>query len=132
GVHGARGQQAGEFLKIIRDTRWNTNIDTVPTRVWDDVKEVMQKAGMTSRECQAELGGSHSSAAIYASAPSRERLSRVAAVLDDDDLELMATNDVFWDTVVSVELDGIEEVFDATVLGTHNFVANGVSVHNSI
>jgi replicative DNA helicase len=39
---------------------------------------------------------------------------------------------VFWDTVVSVEPDGVEEVFDATVLGTHNFVADGIAVHNSI
>ena len=27
---------------------------------------------------------------------------------------------------------GVEPVFDATVVGTHNFVANGVVVHNSI
>jgi replicative DNA helicase len=31
-----------------------------------------------------------------------------------------------------VESDGVEEVFDATVLGSHNFVADGVAVHNSI
>jgi replicative DNA helicase len=29
-------------------------------------------------------------------------------------------------------LDGVEEVFDATVLGGHNFIANGIAVHNSI
>jgi replicative DNA helicase len=33
---------------------------------------------------------------------------------------------------VSIEPDGVEEVFDATVLGTHNFIANGFAVHNSI
>jgi replicative DNA helicase len=33
---------------------------------------------------------------------------------------------------VSVVPAGIEEVFDATVLGTHNFIADGVAVHNSI
>lgn len=26
----------------------------------------------------------------------------------------------------------MEEVFDATVLGGHNFIANGIAVHNSI
>ena len=45
---------------------------------------------------------------------------------------MVAVNDVFWDTVVSVEADGVEEVYDATVLGRHNFVANGIAVHNSI
>ena len=43
-----------------------------------------------------------------------------------------AANDVLWDEVASVEADGVEEVYDATVLGTHNFIANGIAVHNSI
>jgi replicative DNA helicase len=60
------------------------------------------------------------------------RLARVAGALADRDLELLATNDVLWDEVVAVEPDGVEEVFDATVVGTHNFVADGVAVHNSI
>ncbi|OLT19531.1 replicative DNA helicase [Ornithinimicrobium sp. CNJ-824] len=59
-------------------------------------------------------------------------LRTVAEVLDSEDLDLAAVNDVLFDDVVSVELDGVEEVFDATVLGNHNFVANGIAVHNSI
>jgi replicative DNA helicase len=39
---------------------------------------------------------------------------------------------VFWDEVTSIEPVGPVEVFDATVMGTHNFVANGIVVHNSI
>ncbi|MGH9009798.1 MAG: DnaB-like helicase C-terminal domain-containing protein, partial [Acidimicrobiia bacterium] len=39
---------------------------------------------------------------------------------------------VAWDRIVAIEPLGEEEVFDATVLGTHNFVANGVVAHNSI
>ena len=132
GVHGARGEQARELLQIIRETKPNTNVDTVPKQVWEDIKEVMQAAGMTSREFQRALGGSYCGSTLYASSPSRERLARVAGVLEDRDLELMATNDVFWDTVVDVEPAGVEEVFDATVLGSHNFVADGISVHNSI
>ena len=42
------------------------------------------------------------------------------------------TGRVAWDAVQSVELVGEEEVFDATVPGTHNFLANDVVVHNSI
>jgi replicative DNA helicase len=60
------------------------------------------------------------------------RLSVVATALADSDLELEATNDVFWDTVVEIVPDGVEEVFDATVVGNHNFVADGIAVHNSI
>ena len=56
----------------------------------------------------------------------------MAAVLDDADLEMLATNDVFWDEIVEIEYLGEQPVFDATVPGTHSFVANGIHVHNSL
>ena len=59
-------------------------------------------------------------------------LVRVAELLDSLELDLEAANDVLWDEILSVEPDGVEEVFDATVAGGHNFVANGIAVHNSI
>ncbi|NMM23661.1 MAG: replicative DNA helicase [Phycicoccus sp.] len=132
GVHGDRSVPAGRLLEIIRDKTANTNVDTVPLQVWDRVKEVMIEKGMTHRGFQAAMGTAYCGSTMWKHAPSRERLGRVAAVLDDADLELMAVNDVLWDAVVSIEPDGVEEVYDATVLGTHNFIANGVAVHNSI
>ena len=132
GVHGGRGVAAARLLEIVRGITANTNVDAVPRQVWDDVREQMSSQGMTTREFQASLGTQYCGSALYASAPSRARLARVAEVLHDADLEMMATNDVFWDTVVSVEVDGVEEVYDATVLDCHNFIANGVAVHNSI
>jgi len=36
-----------------------------------------------------------------------------------------------WDVVESITPAGEEEVFDVTVPGAHNFVANGIVVHNS-
>ena len=53
-------------------------------------------------------------------------------MLDSADLEILATNDVFWDEIVAIEPDGVEAVYDATVLNRHNFIANGIAVHNSI
>uniref|UniRef100_UPI0025FA8A4F replicative DNA helicase n=1 Tax=Okeania sp. SIO2F4 TaxID=2607790 RepID=UPI0025FA8A4F len=40
--------------------------------------------------------------------------------------------DVEWDEIVEIMPDGEEEVFDLTVPGLHNFVANEIVVHNSI
>jgi replicative DNA helicase len=40
--------------------------------------------------------------------------------------------DVLWDEVVALHPDGEEAVYDLTVEGLHNFVAEGVIVHNSI
>jgi replicative DNA helicase len=43
-----------------------------------------------------------------------------------------ASGDASWDRVVAVEPRGREPVYDATVESTHNFVANGITVENSI
>ncbi len=39
---------------------------------------------------------------------------------------------VLWDEIITIESDGMEEVFDLTVPGLHNFVGNNIVVHNSI
>ena len=46
-------------------------------------------------------------------------------------VSVLARVDVAWDSIVSIESDGIEETFDAVVPGTHNFVADDIVVHNS-
>ena len=132
GVHGARGEQADELLQAVREVKASTKVDTVPKQVWEDVRDVLATNGMTTRTFQAALGTAYCGSALYANAPSRERLSQVAEVLDSAELELMAVNDVFWDSVLAIEPDGVEEVFDATVMGGHNFIADGIAVHNSI
>ncbi len=138
GVFGGRSASAATLLEIIRHRQGNTNVDTVPREVWEDVKATMTVKGVTARplhagiNAQSGINTQYCGSTLYKSAPSRERLGRIAQVLDSADLELLAVNDVWWDTVTSIEMAGVEEVFDATVLGGHNFVANGVAVHNSI
>ncbi len=132
GVHGARGERVTALLARLTGVKANTNVDTVPVEVWDRVKDVLLERGMTQREYCAAMGTSFGGTSTWRHAPSRERIGRVAALLEDTQLELLATNDVFWDEVASIEPDGEEEVFDATVVGTHNFIADGIAVHNSI
>ncbi|HEX6424103.1 MAG TPA: DnaB-like helicase C-terminal domain-containing protein, partial [Acidimicrobiales bacterium] len=43
-----------------------------------------------------------------------------------------AAGDASWDEVVAIEPRGRQPVYDATVEATHNFVANGITVENSI
>jgi replicative DNA helicase len=132
GVHGERALNCAKLLDIVRKQTANTNVDTVPVQVWDDVRGILEGSELTHRKFQAALGTQYCGSALFKSAPSRERLSRVAQVLDSAELDVLAINDLFWDSIVSVEPDGEEEVFDATVLGNHNFIANGIAVHNSI
>jgi replicative DNA helicase len=132
GVHGARGTQAARLLDALRAVAPNTNVDTVPVDVWDRVRTVLLEQKITHRQFAAAMGTQFGGSAAWKRAPSRDRLGRVATLLGDAELEMLATNDVFWDRVVSVTSVGEEDVYDATVLGTHNFVADGVAVHNSI
>jgi replicative DNA helicase len=132
GVHGARSENCEALLEIVRTKTANTNVDTVPVQVWDNVRSILQESDMTHRQFQANLGVKYCGSSFFKHAPSRERLARVADVLGTAELDILAVNDLMWDRIVSVDPDGQEEVFDATVLGNHNFVANGIAVHNSI
>ena len=131
-AHGARGLLGKQLLGILETIEPNTNRDTVPREVWNRVREVIAEQGLSHREFQEKLGSQYCGSSLFRSAPSRERLSRVAQILDADDLEMLATNDVYWDEIVSIEHQGAMPVFDAEVFGTHNFIADGVVVHNSL
>jgi replicative DNA helicase len=48
------------------------------------------------------------------------------------DYRIEDTGEVEWDPAASIEPDGVEEVYDLTVEGLHNFVAEDIVVHNSI
>jgi replicative DNA helicase len=63
---------------------------------------------------------------------SRNRLAQMAAATGDDSLTALAASDVYFDEVAEITPLGEKPTFDATVEGTHNFVANGVVAHNSI
>ena len=80
----------------------------------------------------ARLGIDDFVESFYANPLTRADLPRLAEVVPDPLLADLARSDVRWDTIVSITELGDEPVFDATVLGTHNFVADGIVVHNSI
>jgi replicative DNA helicase len=132
GVHGARAAMAEKARQKLLAIRGNTNLDTIPREVWDRVRTVLVERQMTQREFAAALGTRYCGSTLWKRAPSPQRLGRVATILDDAELEMVATNDVFWDEIASVESVGEQPVYDAAVLGTHNFVANGICLHNSI
>src|SRR5215212_6633172 len=132
GVHGARGEAAERLLEIVRGVSGNPNVDTIPTEVWERVRDVLAEGGMSHRAFAAAMGSAFNGSGMWKHAPSRERLGRVAEILGDADLEMQAVNDLLWDEIVSIDAGVEEEVYDATVLGGHNFVAEGIVVHNSI
>ena len=111
----------------------NTNRDVVPKEAWRSiVVPAMQQAGVTTRALQERIDTRFCGSALYKRGIGRERALAVAGAVDSDELAHLATSDVYWDEVASVEPDGEEEVYDLTVDGLHNFVADDIIAHNSI
>jgi replicative DNA helicase len=124
---------ASAILEHFEDRTRNPNRDLIPKEVWRDlVVPAMAESGMTSREMQAAIETKYCGTALYKSGIGRARAMRVAAAVRSEELVDLALGDAYWDPIVSIEPDGSEEVFDLTVDGLHNFVADNVVVHNSI
>jgi replicative DNA helicase len=73
-----------------------------------------------------------SSASVSSTSTSRGGLTLLVRPTPGDDPLPAGQEDVWWDPVVAVVATGEAPVFDATVPGTHNFLANGIAAHNSI
>ena len=131
GVHGARGESAKDVLARLEGRGRRGGADSVPTEVWAQVRAVLQRKTST-REFAAAMGTEYCGSAMWKHAPSRSRLHKVAAELDDQETHDVATSDVFWDRVVEIKSIGERDVYDGTVPGTNCFVAQGISVHNSL
>jgi replicative DNA helicase len=111
----------------------NTNRDVVPNEVWKTIAvPAMQVAGLTTRAMQAELGNAYCGTTLYKQNLSRERTARLATVVGSDELMSIASSDVYWDRIASIEPDGEADVYDLTVGKLHNFVAGNIVCHNSL
>jgi len=137
GVNGQRGDACRRLLAALEGRVANPNADTIPWEVRPRIVAAMARAGLSHRDLAVGVGERYCGSYLLGSggrprSSRRERLEAIAQVVGDKDLLALATSDVAWDRIVAIEPAGEEEVFDATVLGTHNFVANGVVAHNSI
>jgi replicative DNA helicase len=131
----AQGQKffaARELLANLATINGRAATDTVPNEVWTQVQRTLLNKQMTHREFAAGMGTKFCGSTMWKRSPSRGRLHKVAALLDDGDIHDLATNDVFWDKIVEITSIGKQDVYDGTVSGTHNFVANLISLHNSL
>jgi replicative DNA helicase len=132
GAHGARRSAVAQAQRRLESMTAAGRFDTVPADVWQRVRGLLEERSLPLSKVQASIG-THSRGDLNPGiSPTRTRLGRMAEVLGDAGLAMLATNDVFWDTIASIRATGPHPVYDATVLGTHNFIANGINIHNSI
>ena len=106
--------------------------ELVPRDVWPYLRRVLAARGQRIEDLAATVPVENFVEDIYASPLDRKQLQMVAEAAGDRRLADLASGDVRFDTIVSITELGEEPTFDATVPGTHNFVADGIVVHNSI
>ncbi len=128
-----KSQSLQEIADYIESRTINTNRDVIPQDIWElYALPSMQRIGMSQRKMQAGLEMAYCGTSLHKQNVSRDRAARIAQVVQSDDLLLLSASDIYWDEIVAIEPDGVEEVFDLTVPGLHNFIANNIVVHNSI
>ncbi len=122
-----------EAVAFLLERGENTNRDVIPKDVWDlHVRPAMRANGVTHRQLHVGIETAYAGLTIFKQNLSRERALRVALVAGSEALRTLAESEIYWDQIATIEEDGSEEVFDLTVPGPHNFVANDLFVHNSI
>lgn len=133
GFHGPRVGQGAKLLDFLRESpNSNTNVDTLPAEIWQQVKMSMARHGVSQRAMAAARGTSYGGSAHFKFTPSRETVRSYAQILDDSDLIAATENDLFWDRVAEIIPGGVEDVYDLTVPGPANWIANGgIITHNS-
>jgi replicative DNA helicase len=156
-LYSANDKEIALFLRHLWATHgciWNPHGQSTPKAYYastsrqlaDGVAVLLARLGIVARiRTVAKEGYRPSYHVIIADGPSlrafcaevgvhgrRERLLRCAEALGSPLLEAAGTSDIYWDRIESIEPLGPCPVFDATVKGTHNFIADGIFAHNSI
>ena len=106
-----------------------------PQEVWSLVRAEAAKAGISLSELARRCGEKGAGKDGYnphtnRSLP-RTRLAKYAEVLQSERLRQIASADLYWDEIVSIEAIGSHQVYDLTVPDGANFIAQDVCVHNT-
>ncbi|MEN6452535.1 MAG: DNA polymerase III subunit alpha [Thermoguttaceae bacterium] len=112
-----------------------TSKDTIPAEIRQWVDAQRRQAGLTWRGLQSKSGVCVKEFVGAGSAKKRgfrrATIGRLADFFRCRRLLEASQSDIFWETVVSVEPKGVQDTYDLTVENDHNFVADGLVVHNS-
>jgi replicative DNA helicase len=131
GGFGPKAAPVAAMAAHLASIRGNTNVDTLPLEVFAAVRAEMHAQGISQRAMAQMRGTSYGGSSHFRFSPSREQLASYAELLESRDLAHWASSDLFWDRVVACEADGEEDVYDLTVPGPSNWLADGLVSHNS-
>lgn len=121
------------LVNYVTSRKPNTNIDVIPAEVWISIiKPRFRELSHTDRSFHALMGWRYSGSTRYKHCLSREHAARIAKSLQISKLKTLSESDIYWDRVQSITPGEQMDVFDMTVPGCENFVADNVIVHNSL
>jgi error-prone DNA polymerase len=129
---GAENRKRARALAKPRNGRMSK--DVVPAEVRELIRRERDASGATWVEIgratglgMREIQGSTETKRGFR----RSVIERLAHYFDSDDLTRLATSDLYWDRIMSIEPVGRRMTYDLEIEGNHNFLANDFVVHNS-
>lgn len=131
GIHGTKIKTLEDLVALNKTKRSIPNSDIVPKNLWQYIKDLKRVKGFTERKFQAALEMSYSGSSLYRSNISRNRLNKIATILESEELLKWANSAIKWEKIVSIKPVGKEMTYDIHVEQYHNFVANNFIIHNS-
>lgn len=134
-VIGVKQKRVRELAKNLNNIKKNPNLDLIPKEIWEYIKEQriiknlrwQDILPLTTLKSKWRGGNTYTK---YR--PSRDTLLNIGRKLNDSYIINIATSDIYWDEIVSIQSVGVKKTYDIEVdHPMHNFVVNNFVVHNS-
>ncbi|WP_052956855.1 LAGLIDADG family homing endonuclease [Mycolicibacter heraklionensis] len=128
GVHGARGDAAKQVVAELAGRARRPGNDTIPVEVWRHVKTLMAERNWSDEDFALATNTRFDGPRMWTHCPGRERLRRLSNVLASPLLHDFATDDIYWDKVVSIASIGRCKGTSLVLRGNHPVVVGGALV----
>ncbi len=127
------GEKARRFKRFAQPRR--SNLGMLPKQIWRELRVATRSRGLTLTKLGVRAGEKSAGERGFNPHVSRGlppgRLANYADVLRDRRLSQLASDQIFWDEIVSIAPTGKHQVYDLTVPETSNFIAQDILVHNT-
>lgn len=128
GIYSSKETALLQVQAALINKRYQTNYDLVPLETFQEITAAKDEEPWTVLPRRAGIK-THTNIHVDKALPHEHFL--MASALEDLSLQPLATGDIYWDEIVSIESVGYKQVYDLTIPVTHNFVANDICVHNT-
>ena len=123
-------RKLSQAKKILSQKKIGWAQDTLPIEIWNEIIKAKGEKSWYSIYPKLGLPKTHNIHAFRRN-PRRETVAKLAKLFHSQKLKNLSESDIYWDKIASVSYLGKKQVYDLTIPGTHNFIANDFIVHNS-